>query len=94
MANPLVISTTANQWQKVASGVTSGFLWIVDSSPDYKFTYRMYNDATPVTLSEAVVLPLPGYLINQDVAEPIDIYIYTERKTGTLTDAGRLRLDV
>jgi hypothetical protein len=93
MANPVVIPTTANTWVKVATAVTTGFLWIIDTSAEYKFSYRMTGDATSVTLAEAVVFPRPGYMINQPSDEPIDIWIYTERKTGPLTADGKLRLD-
>lgn len=91
MANPVVVPCALDGWTKVATAATTGFIWIKDTNASYKFTYRMTTDPAPTDLSDAVVLPVPGYIINASAA--IDVYIYAERPSSTSTSAGSVRVD-
>lgn len=73
-ADPLIVETPKDVWTKVATNVTSGFVWVLNTAPNvYSQTYRLTGEAAPTLFDEAVTLEKPGAPISASVA--IDVYI-------------------
>jgi len=87
MANPTVIDCPADTWTKVATAITIGGVWIIDTGPSvYRHTYRMTGDPAPTDNEDAKDFGGREYLPIED-DDPIDVYISPSRK------AGRVRVD-
>ena len=82
MANPELVVCAVGQWTVVASSVTAGRIWIIDTRAEYYQSYRDAGDAPPTDLSDAVRLPIPGAPF--EVADPADIYIFCKQVDGTV----------
>ncbi len=80
MPNPVKIECPKDEWTKIATGVTKGFVWLLNIEPQYLHTYRVTSDPAPIDTDEAVVLSNPGLPINSSVS--IDIYVYPQGKDG------------
>lgn len=85
MANPALIDTPADQWTKVADSVTSGIVWIKNTSVEYLQTYRVAADPVPTSRDEGV--PLNDAAVISDLAA-IDVYVYA------IGGDGRVRVDI
>lgn len=85
MADPVTVACAADSWTKVATAVTTGFIWIKDTKPVYQVTYRMNGNPAPTDLSTAWPMPQPGYIINDDNA--IDVYVYPVGNNGSVVVA-------
>lgn len=89
MVDPVLINIPVGQWVKVATDVTSGMIYPIDTDPVYSQTYRDTGGAAPANgdLSEAVNLPLEGARIRSGAG--VDVYIAV-----TSNDAGSVRVDL
>jgi hypothetical protein len=87
MVDPSVVACTVDTWVKVATNVTAGYVWILDSAPtSYLQTYRDTGGAAPTNDNDAVLFPPPGMPISASAG--IDVYI---KARGV---AGSVRVDV
>jgi hypothetical protein len=90
MANPAIISCTANDWTKVADNVLEGQLHKMSNNPNrYLQTYREAGGPTPASgdPSEGVLILTPGQDSIAIVAAagcPIDVWIYSDGAQGSL----------
>lgn len=80
MASPVSVTIPLNTWTLVASNVTAGNVWIVNTRAVYSHYYVATGGAAPTDLSEAAILPEPGLPISTDVAS--DIYVYAAGVAG------------
>lgn len=85
MANPVFVAIPANVWTLVAAGVTTGNIYIKDTSPTYLQTYREASDPAPVQRDDGVTFSENATI---SASSPIDVYIYAIDKIG------RVRVDV
>lgn len=82
MANPAIKLCPADEWTKVAIGVTTGVVHILKIDPDkYYQTYRVTTDPEPTDLSDAVPFDTP---LQISAATAIDVYIYPKNKAGSV----------
>jgi len=92
MADPNFVVCTLNTWVQVAEGITSGKLWIVDTSPDnYLYTYRDQAVGSPAPTDPAEGTPISqrgedAFVLS--FAALSDVYIYA------IGAAGRVRVDI
>jgi len=83
MANPVIIDCPAGQWTAIAIKITTGIIWMKDTSPNvYLQTYRDNGDLAPTTEDEGVQI-----FINQNYEiisadANIDIYIWPKGENG------------
>lgn len=90
MANPLKVPCPANVWTKVATGVTSGTVVKLDSTPaKYLQTYRLTGETAPSDDTDAGIL----FEFDKNSAEighnvSIDVYV------KAVTAAGAVRVDI
>lgn len=83
MADPAIVACTADTWVKVATNVTTGFVWIADSAPNvYVQTYRDTGGAAPTNDNDAVRMPSPGMPISASAG--IDVYIKARKVAGSV----------
>lgn len=94
------------EWVKVASGVVTGHIDMLDSSIHYYQTYRIADDPAPVnpTPSEPPIktdLPTEAVLMFQDgnnepiqAQEAIDVYILIANFDNDTSDTGSIRVNV
>jgi len=74
MTNPINVKCDADEWTKVAEDVTSGNIWIVNTSPAaYRQTYRDTGEAAPTDLEGAVNIVDRSIPISAESG--IDVYI-------------------
>ena len=84
MANPALITVTANAWTKVATAVQIGQIWNKSQGKQLSHTYRVTAAAAPTNLSDAMPLPI-DQVIPISSAELIDVYIYNHSdENGTV----------
>lgn len=85
MAVPALVDCPADQWTKVADGITSGTLRLILTSPKkYLWTYVADLGAAPTDLTDAVPLEDGQALVFADAS---DVYVYA------IGAAGRVRFD-
>ncbi len=83
MADPAVVACTKDVWTKVATNVTTGFVWIIKTGPNvYLQTYRATGNPAPANNADAVKMPSPGAAIS--AAAGIDVYIQPTRVDGSV----------
>lgn len=82
MADPVIVACTADTWVKVATNVTTGFVWIMKTGPTYMQTYRDTGEAAPGNDNDAVVMPAPGMPISASAG--IDVYIKARNVVGSV----------
>lgn len=86
MANPAIVSCTANTWVKVATNVTSGKIYrLKKKTATYLQTYRLTGQAAPTTIEEGVEMFLPDNspeLISASAG--IDVYVYCIGVIGSI----------
>ena len=87
MANPVVLSLTPNQWTKVATNVTTGQIWLKDTSQKWWHTYRDTGDPAPTDRSDA--MNFVGKIMAISAASGIDVYLYPQGD-----DDGEVRVDL
>lgn len=94
MSNPLPVACAKGSYTKVATNISSGFLWRVkaDASLAYYYTYKLTGQAAPTLLSDAVRIfrdDMGSYnVLELTFKELVDVYIWC---TG---EAGEVRADV
>lgn len=82
MADPLVVAITpANAWQKVATNVTTGQLWVLNNNVEYLHTHRLTGTGAPTAQSEGVDLEGNAW-ISSTVA--IDVYVWAIKGVGEI----------
>lgn len=86
MADPVIVNCPDKTWTKVASSVTTGVIWLKDSTPQYRQTYRVAGNPAPTDLADGKRFQGEGMLISSGSA--IDVYIYP---TG---GEGKVRVDL
>jgi len=86
MADPATVSCPADAWTKVASAVTTGQVWILDTTPRYVQTYRTAGNPAPT--DDALAGPFQGESMLISAGAPIDVYI---KPRGS---AGKVRVDL
>ena len=83
MSDPVIVAITpADAWQKVATNVTAGFVWVKDSRAGYLQTYRVTGAAAPTLESEGVSLLAPGLPI--EASSGIDVDVMATRHVGSV----------
>lgn len=83
MADPVIVACTKDIWTKVATNVTTGYVWIKDSGPNVYFqTYRDTGGAAPSDNADAVNMSLPGMPIAATAG--IDVYIQPVKVDGSV----------
>lgn len=83
MADPVIVACAADTWVKVATNVTTGFVWIMKSGPNvYVQTYRDTGEAAPTDDTDAVKMPPPGMPISASAG--IDVYIKARNVAGSV----------
>lgn len=86
MANPAIVACLADVWTKVATGVTTGVVHILDTTPNrYLQTYRVSAAAAPADNTDAVPFNTP---LQISAAAAIDVYIQP------VGEAGSVRVDL
>jgi len=83
MANPQLLTLTADAWNKVAQSVTGGQIHIITSIPTAYFTfYKVAGDAAPVGLN----IGEQRLFDSEDISSisAIDVYVYPVGGTGKL----------
>jgi hypothetical protein len=88
MADPnFPVNIPANTWTKVASNVTSGFLFKKRAGIRYLQTYRVISLGNPdPTLVDEGVAMFQGSSITEQISssEPIDVWVYCDGADGVL----------
>lgn len=81
MANPALVSTTKNQWTKVATAILSGNFFPYDSRSNYFITYKLTGESVPSNASKS-----PGIIMTEQIelghSEPVDVYVYADNDNG------------
>jgi len=80
--DPAIVACPQDTWTKVATAVTSGNVWIKNTSGLYSQTYRLTGEAAPTDSTENVLMEMPGDCIR--ATEAIDVYIYCEKVAGSV----------
>jgi len=85
MADPVIVSCTADTWVKVATNVKSGWVHrLTEKTAVYMQNYRMTGGVAPTDLTEGV------QIFEKDESEEIganvgiDVYIYCVGETGSV----------
>ncbi|MHA1286840.1 MAG: hypothetical protein ACTSPB_05490 [Candidatus Thorarchaeota archaeon] len=79
---PSLVLVPSSAWTKVAEGVSSGFIWVKETTTEYLQTWRPAGGGVPTDRDEGVALDQPGQAVN--ARGPIDIYIYAIDKNGEI----------
>jgi len=82
MADPVLVPCPANQWTKVATGVSTGQLWKQKTDLEYWTTYRATTNPAPTDLSDAQ--PWVGQSAKISAPSAIDVYVYPKKKAGSV----------
>lgn len=81
MANPVIVALTNNTWIKVATAVTSGNLYIANTTHRKLYiTYRVTGDDAPTDLVDAKIYEGKEQFI--DSTEEIDVYVQCSSRSG------------
>lgn len=87
MADPVIVALAADTWTIVATGVTSGQVWIREKPPiRYLHTYVMTGNPAPTDNSKAV--PFYNEMIPISASAAIDVYV------KAVNVAGEVRVDL
>ena len=82
MPNPDIISCPVDVWTKIATGITSGIVHVIDTSPNvYLHTYRLTTQDPPVNNDDAAPFELALQIAN---SAAIDVYIQPKGKAGSV----------
>ena len=82
MADPVVVACPADAWTKVATGVTTGVVHILDTTPNvYLQTYRASTNPAPANKADAVPFNTP---LQISAAAIIDVYIQPVGRAGSV----------
>lgn len=80
MANPQYpVNLIGGQWNKVATGVTSGKIYRKTLGCDHYQTYRLNGDPAPTTIDEGVLIFDKTYLEPIGASSAIDVYIWSTK---------------
>jgi hypothetical protein len=94
MANPLLVTVTINEINRVATNIDDGILWALDKYDTiYLHTYRETGDAAPTDFSEFVPLRFGSYdYIDSGGITNIDVYVWprSDTREGTV----QMRIDI
>lgn len=86
MADPVLVDITpANAWQKVATNVKSGQVWVINGNVEYLQTYRDTGQPAPTLRSEGVDLEEVAWI---SATAGIDVYVMA------IGDVGEVRVDL
>ena len=75
MANPSIVTLTANTWQKVATNVTTGIIHCKNPDNPVLQTYRMTGESAPTTTTEGILWDGESPL-EISASAGIDVYLY------------------
>jgi hypothetical protein len=86
MANPNVVACPVGEWTKVATNISLGMIWRMDTSPStYLYTYRDTGEAAPTEKTEGVpIFTEEEQNYEQISATNIDIYIWPIKEAGSV----------
>ena len=76
MANPQIVTITANSWVKVATNVTTGKVYNAKTTVSYSQTYRDTGEAAPSNMDDAVRAFIVNGVEEISASAGIDVYIY------------------
>lgn len=83
MANPLFIEIEKDKWTKIATGVLTGIVHKVKSTPDnYMQTYRLTGESAPTLKSDGVLLFSDSQNESIESSEEIDVYLLANGADG------------
>jgi hypothetical protein len=87
MPEPVFVDCPADQWTKVATGVTTGIIWkVIDT--EYLYTYRLTGESAPTLESDGVrVFRDDDESDNQvqiQAGELIDVYLWAKNSNGRI----------
>jgi len=89
MANPEIINLTANEWEKVATNVTTGNIKRLSNLPNkYLETYRLTGQPKPTQAAEGAELFTPENPGDISATAAIDVYVMA------VGNDGKVRADV
>ena len=89
MADPVLVTCTADAWTKVATNVTAGKVKIVSNDPDqYLETYRDTGGTAPSGTPGEEAILVNGEVVTIGASAGIDVYLYARGA------AGRVRVDL
>ena len=82
MANPEILACPVDVWTKIAEGVTSGIVHVIDTSPNiYLHTYRLTTQAPPADNDGAVPFEL---MLQIATGAAVDVYIQPKGRAGSV----------
>jgi len=85
-ANPAVITCTKDTWVKVATGILSGIVYRLSTSPErYVQTIRLTGQAAPTTMADAAEVFTNGdkaASVSSDAA--VDVYVMACGAAGSV----------
>ena len=95
MADPTLVTCTADAWTKVATNVTTGVIHIITNVPgQYLQTYRDTGGAAPSGSPGEEAVLIPADEISIAAAAGIDVYIYVKTAPTSTAVNGRVRVDL
>ena len=100
MADPLPVTITEWQWQKVATAVVSGNIHRLKTTVYYYQTYKMTGEAAPDAVVQGTIPEEAVKLFEQrnpepiSSSDPIDVYIMVANQDDDANDTGKIRVDV
>lgn len=84
MADPAVVACPKDVWTKVASAVTTGQIWILNTKPNvYRQTYRVAGNPAPVG-SVPEEKAFQGEVMQISAGVAIDVYLFPVGKDGSV----------
>lgn len=88
MTAPTIVATTANDWKKVATNVTSANLYkkVIGGTPTYAFTYVDTADPAPSGIPSAsnAGVPFDDDVLEFEYPTGCDLYIYSYGAAGAI----------
>ena len=81
MADPSIVTCTANAWTKVATNVKAGVVSPFKTNVVYSQTYRDTGNPAPTDLLDALAFDEPHMI---SASTGIDVYIYAHKKAGSV----------
>lgn len=83
MANPVLIDITQDEWNLVASAVTTGQISIIsNTAAQILTTYRAAGDPAPITQGPVEGVAMSRKSIKIMSSNPIDVYLYPQEANG------------
>ena len=84
MSNPVFIACPADQWTKIATGVTAGMIHKINVEPHMLQTYRDTGDAAPTIRSDGVPVFTKEYHEEIKSGQAIDVYLWSDGLAGNV----------